>query len=181
MAYGFVIPAEIDATDRRTLTRNAVHSTVDLENGSVVRLLTKSATAGEAEVWVATQAAGGAGLQNLWMVYEPEIPFAVSGTSKYKGLDPDPRNHINYQDTVFTAFKPQVGDIIWLNDDAITGVKGGNTYVVATAADWFLNWAGAAVAGLSLKLLGTKSYSIPDGGINAGRITMYEFEVEAIA
>ena len=43
------------------------------------------------------------------MAAEPEV---VLTDEKYKGLDPDIRNFYNVSGTVYSAFKPQVGDII---------------------------------------------------------------------
>jgi hypothetical protein len=178
---GVVIPNKIAAQNIDSLNRSVVCTTQDIENGTVFQLASRSATAGESEVWVATVPGAGDGLKNLWMAASPEVVLTASGTNYYKGLDPDPRNFVNLQDKVFDAFKPQVGDLITLTDDALTGNKGANTHVVATAADFRLNWAGAAIAGLSLKLLDTTYIPLATGDIGTQRLTSYLFEVVAIA
>ena len=81
----------------------------------------------------------------MWMAYSPEIVTVVSGSSKYRGLDPDPRNFTNASGEVFTAFKPQVGDIITITADGIGATAiGANTYAVAKDSQYKLDWASAA-------------------------------------
>ena len=179
--YGVVVLNKVAATDIGTLNRSALVSSQDIENGMVMQLASRSSTTGEEEVWVGTVPSSSAGLTHLWMAYSPELSRVVSGSSTYLGLNPDPRQHFNAQGKVFDVFKPQVGDIITLTADAITGDKSTNTHVVATASDFQLNWASAAVSGLSLKLLDTTYISLPDGGINTGRVAAYRFECVAIA
>jgi hypothetical protein len=179
MSHGIVIQNAVQAMNIDTLNRS-VRCADAIDNGFVFKLLNLSSVAGEGEVWIASTPTATAGLQNLWMAYEPEVVITVSGTKQYKGIDPDIRNFYNLAGAVFTAFKPQLGDIITLTDDDITGTIGVNTYVVATAADYKLNWASAAVSGLSLKLLSTDYISIADGSIGNQRVTAYRFEVVAI-
>lgn len=179
MAHGIVIPNQYVAKDIDAYVRNA-KSASDIDNGSVFNLATKSATAGEGEVWTATAPATGA-LTGLWMAFEPEVVVTVSGTSQYKGLDPDIRNFYNVAGNVFTAIKPQIGDIITLTADAVAGTISTNTFVVATNGALKLTWAAAAVTGLSLKLLATNYITIGTGTLGAtGRVTAYQFEVVAV-
>jgi hypothetical protein len=82
---------------------------------------------------------------NIWMAYSPEIVTVVTASGKkYKGIDPDPRDFTNISGDVFDAFKPQVGDIITITSDGITGTKGSNTYAVATNGQYALAWASSA-------------------------------------
>ena len=80
----------------------------------------------------------------LWMAYEPEVVLTVSGSNQFKGIDHDVRNFTNLAGTPFTAFQPQVGDILTISADGITGTIGTNTYAVATNAQYALAWAAAA-------------------------------------
>lgn len=181
MAFGVIIPQKTMAQNIDALNRVGIHATVDMENGGVVRLDSKSSTAGEGEVWTATQITTSAGLLNVWMVYSPEIVVTVSGTSQFKGIDPDVRNFKNLATKTFDCFKPQVGDIILMSEDAFDNAKSTNTYAVATDQKWQLVWGSAAVSGLTLKYVATKYISIADGTIGNQRITAYEMEVVAVA
>lgn len=177
MAHGIINLDAVAAQANPAFNRNAIGA-ADLDNGSVFQLLTKSADADKTEVWVATAPASTTGLQNLWMAYEP---VQVLTASKYLNLDIDPRNFVNLTGRVFSAFKPAVADLITLTTDVITGSTGSYAFVVATAADYKLNSAAAAVSGLSLKKVATSYISIGTGSIDAQRTVAYQFEVVAIA
>jgi hypothetical protein len=178
--HGILIQNAVQALNIDALNRNVV-GTADIDNGSVFSLSTLSTTAGEGEVWTAVQPATGAGLTNLWMAYEPEVVTTVSGTKKYKGINPDVRDFYNIAGDVFTAFKLQLGDIVTISADGLAGTISTNTYVVATNGDYKLTWAAAPVSGVSLKLIETTYISIADGSIGNQRTTAYRFEVVALA
>lgn len=177
MAYGVIIPNYIQATDVQTLNR-AVKASYAVENGSVFSL-SYAVTAGEQEVFVASTPATGK-LAGLWMAYEPEVVTTISGTYEFKGIDNDVRNFINIAGKVFSAFKPKVLDVITMSEDAITGTKGANTFVVGTVGASKLTWATVAGAGLSLSLMKPTYISIGNAGLaNLQRTTSYMFEVVA--
>jgi len=176
MAYGVIVPEKIAAQDVQAWNRSAVAAT-DYEQCSVGYFSGKSSTAGESEVWTIT-APVTAHLFDLWMMFEPEIMLT---NEKYKGLDPDPRNFLKHDGEIFSVFKPQVGDLILMTADAVTGTKSTNEYVVATNTAQQLTWAAAAVSGLSLNLIEEDYISIADGSIGGQRVTAYRFEVTAIA
>jgi len=181
MSYGVLIPNRVASMNVDSYNRSAV-SASDLENGMVVALTSgKSATAGETELWTAVQPATANLASGLWMIYSPELVLTISGSAQFSGIDPNPQNFINKATRPFDIFKLQVGDIFTITGDVITGTKSTNTYIVATDSDYQLNWAAAAISGLSCKLLGTTYISIPDGGVNSGRVTAYQFEVVALA
>lgn len=78
----------------------------------------------------------------LWMAYEPEVVTIVTASGKkFKGIDVDVRDFYNIANTPFAAFKPQVGDILTVSADGITGTIGANTFVVATNAQYAFAWA----------------------------------------
>jgi len=54
MSHGVIVANKIRATDVDALNRVCV-SADDIDNGFVFELLTRSATSGESEVWVATK------------------------------------------------------------------------------------------------------------------------------
>jgi hypothetical protein len=180
MAYGILIPNAIAATNIDAWNRHAVSATA-VENGCIVVLATKSTTAGESEVWTATEPATGA-LTGLWMVYDPEI---ILTASKYKGLDPDPRNYITTVGDVFSVYKPAVGDIITVSADCLLGSysAGVTTHVNATdtTGGFFLYWGNSQTSSvLSYKLLGVTYMSIGTGAIDSQRITSYQLECVGI-
>lgn len=158
--------------------RSAVGS-ADLYNGNLVVLATLSATEGQGEVWTATRPESGT-LVGVWMVAEPEVVVTYSGSYAFKGLDPDPRNHVIKSGSVFRAFKPIVGDIIELDAAAVaTGTGAGAAYAVVTAATYYITNAAAAVTGLSLRLIGTGYVSLGIGTLGSTqRVTMYKYVVE---
>lgn len=81
----------------------------------------------------------------LWMAYSPEtVTIVTASGKKYKGLTPDPREFTNLSGEVFSAFKPQVGDILTITTDGISGTKSTNTYAVAANGAYALAWAASA-------------------------------------
>ena len=179
MAYSVLKQDQVAAMNIDSYNRSVVAS-VDIENGNVFSLSGKSATAGQPEVWTAATPVT-ATLDELWMAYEPEVVLTVSGTLQYKGLNNDPRNFINLTGDVFTAFKPQVCDIITISTDGVAGTKASNGYAVAVDGTVEVTWAASGISGLTLKLLNTNYISIPSGNIGSQRVTAYQFEVTAIA
>lgn len=170
--HGIIQLDAVHAQNIDALNRFATAS-ADLDNGNIVQLLTKTG-----QVWVATAPAAVAGLQGLWMVAEP-VQVLTGGA--FLNIDVNPVNFFIATGKVFTAFKPQVADIITLSVDSLAGVKGANGFAVATAAAYKATWAAAAVSGLTLKLLGTSYISLADGSIGSiQRTTAYQFEVVAI-
>jgi len=179
MAYGVIVQDKVAAQNVDAYVR-PVKSASALENGFVFRLETLSSTSGETEVWVATAPATAApGLTHLWMLAEPEV---VLTASKYKGLDPDPRNFILPIGEIGTAVKIQIGDIVTFSEDGLTGTKSTNTFVNATNADFQLTWGATQTASVvSFRLMETKTLSIGLGSIGTQRITAYKMECLALA
>jgi hypothetical protein len=175
MAYhGVLIPEAIAALNIDSYNRSVISSASSIDNGMVFQCTTKAWTSGSgAEVFnIAAPATGS--LVNLWMAYSGDE--IVLTDSKYKGLDPDPRNFFNAQGKVFSAFKPQVGDIILLSGEAITGTV--DAYANAANTAYQLTWS-ATSAGtglLSFKKLATKYISLATGAIDTQRVTAYELE-----
>jgi len=172
MANGVVIQNKVQAMNIDALNRPAKGS-VEIDNGDVFQLASKSAVSGEEEVWLATAPATGS-LDGLWMAYEPEV---VLTASKYKGIDPDVRNFTNPAGEIFTAFKPVIGDIISLTGDALTGTAE-LAYANAANTAYKLVWGASQTASaLSLEYLDTKFLSIGLGSLGTQRVDLYEFVV----
>lgn len=181
MTHAVAVLNKVAAQDVDAYNRTAVSATA-LDNGWVFELLTKSATTGEGEVWTATQTGGT--ITNMWMAYSPEIVTVVSGSNKFKGIDNDPRNFYHVIGDMIDAFRPIVGDIITLTDDALaTGSGAASAYATCVSGNWKLVWAAAAVSGLTLKYLETNYISLPQAGAisETQRITSYKFVVSAVA
>lgn len=179
MSYGVLIPNAIAAKDIDSFNRSAVSASA-VENGNIVILSAKSATAGEGEAWTALVPSTGNGLTGVWMAYEPEL---VLTASKYKGLDPDPRNFRNEIGDVFSVFKPQLGDIVTLTADNFSAAFSSNTHAIATDTTGGLklvwgNSIGSSV--FALKYLATTYISLGTGAIASQRVTAYELEVVAL-
>jgi len=174
--HGVLIPNQIAALNVDSLNRHASASAIDIDNGNVFALLSKSTVAGESEVWVPSTPTTGS-LANLWMAYASDE--IVVTNAKYKGIDPDPRNFFNAAGDVFSAFKPMLYDIITLTGDALDGTYIANTttHVNATNGTMKLTWGNSQTADVtSFKLLAVTYISLATGAIDDQRETAYQFE-----
>lgn len=110
-----VIKRHVAAHNVDSLNRSVV-ATQDLENGTVFELLTRSTKDGEDEVWNATAPTTASTAMGLWMAKASEVILTKVGTGdtavELLGVVEDPRNFVNVAGRVFSAFKPQAGDII---------------------------------------------------------------------
>lgn len=177
--HAVMIPNAVAAKDIDAWNRSAVAS-VDVDNGNIVILTTRSSTAGEGEVFNAVTPSTSDGLTGVWIVGEPEV---VLTDGKYKGLDPNPQHFYNVAGDVFTVFKPALGDIITLTAEGLAGTKSTNGYAIAVNSTGGLKpvWNSTAGSGVfALKLLETSYISIADGSIGNQRTTAYVFEVVAL-
>jgi hypothetical protein len=179
MAYhGVLVPESTVAQNMDSLNR-AVVDALDVDQGNVFVMGARSTTSNLSEVFEISVPVTGA-LTGLWMAYSGDE--IVLTDSKYKGLNPDVRDFYNAAGTVFSAYKPQVGDIILLTDDALFGTytAGVHYYVNATNLKWELAW-GASNAGscLCYALLGVKYISLATGSIGTQRVAAYELECVA--
>lgn len=184
MAYhGVLIPEQIAAMNVDSYNRSVRSSAsalTNIDNGFVLLLGGKSQVADESEVFLAGTPATGS-LSGLWMAYSGDE--IVLTDARYKGIDPDPRNFFNAWGKVFSAYKPQVGDIITLTDDALGGsyIANTTTHINATDGTMKLTWGNSQTADvLSYKLLGVKYISLATGAIDSQRTTAYQFECVAI-
>ena len=181
MSHAVLIPSAIMAKDIDSLNRSVVDAAA-IDNGWVMVMGARSTTEGMSEVFEVSQPVTGS-LTDLWMAYSGDEIILTD--SKYKGLDPDPRNFFNAAGDVFSAFKPQVGDIIVATADAFAGTytDGVSTHVNATDQSWKLTWGASQTASvLSFKLLAVTYVSIGIGTLGSTqRVTAYELECVAVA
>lgn len=176
MSYGVMIPTAIAAKDVDAWNRSAVSASA-VENGNIVMLTGKSATAGQEEVFTAVVPSTANGLTGVWMVGDPEV---VITASKYKGLDVDPRNFNVAATKVFSVFKPQLGDMVMLSADNFSAAFSSNTHGNATDTTGALKlvWGNSQTGSVfSVKYLATTYLSIGTGAIDSQRVTMYLCEV----
>ena len=176
MSHGILIPNQIAATNVDAWNRPAV-SASNIDNGNIVKLTTYGVATGEAEVWTAVVPSTGAGLNDVWMAYDPELVW----TNNYRGLDPDVRNFYVGAGRIFSVFLPRLWDIIKLTDDNLvtgTGAAVGS-YAVATDTTgglklvWTSGWT-SATAVFALQCLAINYISIGTGAIDNQRITAYD-------
>lgn len=110
-----VIKRHVAARNVDALNRSVV-AEQDLENGTVFELLTRSDVDGEDEVWKATAPTTASTATGLWMAKASEVILTKVGDGdtavELLGVVEDPRNFVNVAGRVFSAFKPQAGDII---------------------------------------------------------------------
>lgn len=179
--HGVLIPQAIAAANIDAWNRSAISASA-LDNGNIVALATRSATANESEVFVATQPTASAStLTGAWMVYASDE--IVLTDSRYKGIDPDVRNFFTAASKVVSVYKPAVGDIIMVTTDALGGSYsvGVTTHINATNATYQLTWGNSQTASvLSYKLLAVKYISLATGAIDTQRVASYQFECVAI-
>ena len=177
MAYGVIEKVAVRAQSIDALNRSVESATL-LENGNAFNLATMGTIANrEEEVWVATTPASGS-LTDLWMLAEDPV---VVTDSKYRNLDPDPRDYTLAIGTTGSAFKPEVGDLIRGNADSMVGTKSTNTFVNATDSAFQLTWGATQTASvLSFVIRQTQYMSIGLGTLGTQRITAYLFECLAV-
>jgi len=180
MAYHSVlIPSMIAAMNIDSLNRS-VMSASPIDNGNVFAMGAEytSASAQLTEVFAINQPTAGSGA-GLWMAYSgDEIPLT---DGKYKGLSPDPRDFYSVAGKVFSAYKPQVGDIIVLTGEGFANTFSSHTYAAPIADSYLLQWESAAAAtGLCYKYIATTYISIGGGIISTGRTTAYKLECISI-
>jgi len=174
MAHGVLIPNAIAATNIDTLNRPVYTSASSIDNGMVFALSGKLETSGSStEVWKMAAPANG-NLESLWMAFSGDEIILTD--SKYKGIDPDPRNFYIPAGKVFSAYRPQKGDIITLTAHGLTGTVE-SAYAVGTAGAYQLTWgATSGSSALTYKYLRTTYISLATGAIDDQRETAYEFE-----
>jgi len=179
MAYHAVLIPEaiaamnIDYFNRSVIDYGASASSID--NGNVLEMGSKHTSGSLTEVFEIAQPTA-ASATNLWMAYSGDEVILTD--SKYKGLDPDPRNFYNEANYVFSAYKPYIGDIILITADGFSNAFSSHTYAVGQADSFELLWTSASGTGLCYKYIATKYISLHTSGstIDMQRTPAYELE-----
>lgn len=160
MAKTVMIQTQVAAMNIDSLNSDAINTTADVDNGSVVVRGALSTVAGQSELFTTSAPTTGA-LTDLWMAYSPEVVEFKSGNNVFRGLSADPRDFTNVQNRPFNIFKPVKGDLITLTGDAFTGGLEGLTegqFAVAADGSMKLAPSASAIAGLSFKVLSKTKY-----------------------
>lgn len=177
MAYHAVlIPSAIAAQNIDSLNRSVV-SASPIDNGNILEMGAEYTSGSLTEVFAVTQPSSASMTGNLWIAYSGDE--IVLTASKYKGLDPDPRNFFSEAGKVFSAFKPQVGDILTITSAGFSGSAPTqtSTYVTGKIGDYGLYWGtSASSTGLIFKYIGTTYISLATGGIDSQRVVAYKLE-----
>ena len=174
-----LIPEAIAAMNIDSYVRSVIDTAGSaIDNGNVFVIDSKHTSGSLTEVWEIKQPTAGSPT-NAWMAYSGDE--VVLTDSKYKGLDPDPRNFTNAAGKVFSAYKPQVGDIILLTADAFNVAFSSHTYAHAVGDSFKLKWdVNAPGTGLIYKYLKTSYISLATGAIDNQRVTAYELECVSV-
>ena len=177
MAKSILIPTLVAAKNIDSLNRSFV-STADLDNGNVFGKGELSTNAGESQVYKTVTPATGS-LTGLWMAYSPEdVVLTDDLGNQFKVGSLDPRAFTNKAGTVFSGFKPQVGDLVLISADGISGVA--NNYAVAANGASKLAFNETAGAGLSFKVVETTYISLASANnIGSQRVVAYLLECVA--
>ena len=179
MAKSILVPTLTAAKNVDIYNRSFV-STVDLDNGNVFSKGELSTDASESQVYQTVTPATGS-LSGLWMAFTAEdVVLTDELGNQFKVGNLDPRAFTNTAGTVFSGFKPQVGDLIVLSADGINGTIDDETYVVAANGSSKLAPASAAISGLSFKIVETTYISVASANaIGSQRVPAYLLECVA--
>ena len=173
-----LIPTLTAAKNVDIYNASFISETDDLDNGSVFGKgdMTESGS----QVYEVSQPADGS-LKGLWMACSPEDTIITDSTgNQYKVGINNPQTFTNVKGIPFSAFKPQVGDLVLMTKEGFSNEIGANTYAVAKDASYQLEFAQAAVEGLSFKVVETTYISIAGAtAIGSQRVVAYLLECVA--
>lgn len=178
MAKSILIPTLVAAKNVDSLNRSFV-STADLDNGNVFGKGELSTNSNESQVYKTVTPATGS-LSGLYMAFSPEdVVLTDDLGNQFKVGTLDPRAFTNRANVVFSGFKPQVGDLVLISADGISG-ETAKAYAVATNGSSVLAFADDAITGLSFKVVETTYISVASANnIGSQRVTAYLLECVA--
>lgn len=155
-----------------------IYEDADLQNGSV---FAKGDEYSEQVYEIEAPATGS--LNGLWMASSPVDTILTDATgNQYKPGILDPRAFTNPKGLVFSAFKPQVGDIITISADGIEGDYDDTMlYVNAANGEFKLEFGTTQTANaLSFKVIKPTYISVASANaIGSQRIVAYKLECVA--
>ena len=169
-----LMPTLVAAKNVDSLNASFIDEENDYENGAII-------AAGDYSKEQVYEVAAVSALHNLFMVFSPEDTIITDAAgNEYKIGINDPRTFTNVKGKVFSAYIPQVGDKILISAEGIEGTA--DDFAVAAAGESKLQFASAAVDGLSYKVLDDSAYISIGGASNIGsqRVAAYLLECVAI-
>lgn len=173
-----LIPTLTAAKNVDIYNASFISETDDLDNGSVFGKgdMTESGS----QVYEVTKPTGGA-IKGLWMAFSPEDTIVTDAAgNQYKIGINNPQTFTNVKGVPFSAFKPQVGDLVVMTAEGFSNTIGANGYAVAQDDDYRLKFNNAAVEGLSFKVVETTYISIAGAtAIGSQRVVAYLLECVA--
>ena len=184
--YGILIKSRVAAKNVDSWNRSAVTvgatAGSNVDNGNVFRLDSQSTVSGWGEVWsVTVPTTNGSTMNSLWMAASPEVNVTIDGALQYRGLNADPRRFTNVAGSAFDAIKLQVGDVIMVSSDAISGSPSTGLFVQPTNGSVLLAWSATQTAStFCAKQLQETYISIGTGGLgDSQRVLAYKLQVIA--
>lgn len=169
-----LVPTLVAAKNVDSYNASFIDENNDYENGAII-------AAGDYSKEQVYEVAAVSELHNLFMVFSPEDTIITDAAgNEYKIGINDPRTFTNVAGKVFSAYRPQVGDKILITAEGIEGTA--DDYAVAAAGENKLQFASAAVEGLSYKVIDASTYITIGGATNIGsqRVAAYLLECVAI-
>lgn len=179
MAKAILIPTLTAAKNVDIYNRSFV-SAADLDNGNVFSKGELSTEANESQVYQAQTPTSGT-LGDLWMAFTAEdVVLTDELGNQFKIGNLDPRAFTNKAGTVFSGFKPQVGDLVLISADGIEGEASSNEYVVAQESKSILKFNASSINGLSFKIVETTYITVASANaIGSQRVPAYLLECVA--
>ena len=175
MAKAILIPTLTAAKNVDSYNRSFKSTSADIDNGNVFGKGDLSTATGESQVYTVSTPATGS-LSGLWMAFTAEdVVLTDDLGNQFKVGTLDPRAFTNVKGTVFSGFQPQVGDLVLISADGISGVA--NDFAIAVDGSTKLAFNDAAGAGLSFKVVETTYISVASANnIGSQRVTAYLLE-----
>ena len=169
-----LIPSLVAAKNVDSYNASFIDASNDIDNGMVF------AAGDYSKDQVYEVAAIGEDLHNIYMAFSPEDTIITDAMgNEYKIGVNDPRTFTNVKGKVFSAYRPQVGDKILISAAGIEGTA--NDFAVVAAGKNKLQYAAAAVEGLSYKVLNDSDYMSIGGATNIGSQRIEAVLLECVA
>jgi hypothetical protein len=154
-------------------------SASNIDNGSLLVLLTKSATTGQGEVWAAT-APSSASSTSIFMADTPVLPFVTNAAGeKINGIG-TARDFYTIAGEVGVARRLQLGDEVVVSAEVLDSSTTAAYAIPDDSGNFKLKWSAVTVSGFYLQYVESTYISVPDGTIGTGRVTAYRFRVAHI-
>ena len=168
-----LIPSLVAAKNVDSYNATFMSATDDIDNGMVF-------AAGDYSEEQVYDVAAISDLHNIFMAFSPEDTIITDAMgNEYKIGINDPRTFTNVKGKVFSAYRPQVGDKILISATGIEGTAA--DFAVVAAGENKLQYADAAVDGLSYKVLNADTYISIGGATNIGSQRIAAVLLECVA